>query len=312
MEGTRRHCASFLITGCDWSTAQKTQRHTTVHVPVGVCSLRPTRRSSTSVTWQLGRHCLHTCASSSAFGSVDCPDSAHSQPTIYTTSSCYLSHWHRRARIKTIHEKPGCVWMKDEATTSIKWNKSLLTFNVWLHYFDCCSTFVQCLLVCVCVCVFVCVCVCVLVCFSLCVIIVFFSDCRIYLFSSLAARVFNKLTHYSLLITLCCVMSSTQIPNVTKKDRLAEIISWLKSRMASLLMTLGVTSTTVNLPEFHFSERKIFIRVFYRRIWNRNDNFNYHTIHNQGQKRHKIDTMVTTAIYRKWYTGYPTVQHHVR
>jgi len=56
----------------------------------------------------------------------------------------------------------------------------------------------------------VCVLVCVLVCFSLCVImvalcnradhyifIVFFSDCRIYLFSSLAARVFNKLTHYS-------------------------------------------------------------------------------------------------------------------
>ena len=34
---------------------------------------------------------------------------------------------------------------------------------------------------------------------SLCVvIIVFFSDCRIYLFSSLAARVFNKLTRYSL------------------------------------------------------------------------------------------------------------------
>jgi len=26
----------------------------------------------------------------------------------------------------------------------------------------------------------------------------FFSDCRIYLFSSLAARVFNKLTRYSL------------------------------------------------------------------------------------------------------------------
>ena len=80
-------------------------------------------------------------------------------------------------------------------TTSIKWNKSLLTSNVWLHYFDCCSTFVQCLLVCVCVCV--CVFACVLVCFSLCVIIVFFSDCRIYLFSSLAARVFNKLTRYS-------------------------------------------------------------------------------------------------------------------
>ena len=58
-----------------------------------------------------------------------------------------------------------------------------------LHYFDCCSTFVQCLLVCVCVIV------CVLVCFSLCYYC-FFSDCRIYLFSSLAARVFNKLTRY--------------------------------------------------------------------------------------------------------------------
>jgi len=45
-------------------------------------------------------------------------------------------------------------------------NKSLLTFNVWLHYFDCCSTFVQCLLVCVCVCV--CDCVCVSVFLSVC------------------------------------------------------------------------------------------------------------------------------------------------
>jgi len=37
------------------------------------------------------------------------------------------------------------------------------------------------------------------VCVSLCVLLLFFSDCRIYLFSSLAARVFNKLTRYSLL-----------------------------------------------------------------------------------------------------------------
>jgi len=60
-----------------------------------------------------------------------------------------------------------------------------------ISYFDCCSTFVQCLLVCMCV----------LVCFSLCVvIIVFFSDCHIYLLSSLAARVFNKLTY---LLTYC-------------------------------------------------------------------------------------------------------------
>jgi len=44
----------------------------------------------------------------------------------------------------------------------------------------------------------VCLCVCVLVCFSLCVVILVFYDCRIYLFSSLAARVFNKLTRYSL------------------------------------------------------------------------------------------------------------------
>jgi len=108
------HLRLLLTTGCDWSTAQKTQRHTTVRVPVGVCFLRPTRRSSTSATLQLGRHCLHTCASSSAFGSVDCPNSAHSQPIMYTTSSCYLSHWHRRARIKTIHEEPGCEWMKHE------------------------------------------------------------------------------------------------------------------------------------------------------------------------------------------------------
>jgi len=80
-------------------------------------------------------------------------------------------------------------------TTSLKWNKSLLTFNVWLHYFDCCSTFVQCLLVCVCVCV--CVCVFLSACYYC-----FFSDCRIYLFSSLAARVFNKLTRYLLRLVL--------------------------------------------------------------------------------------------------------------
>jgi len=83
-------------------------------------------------------------------------------------------------------------------TSSIKWNKSLLTSNVWLHYFDCCSTFVQCLLVCVCVCVSVFLSVC----------YYFFSDCRIYLFSSLAARVFNKLTRYSLLVKYPC--SKTQ------------------------------------------------------------------------------------------------------
>ena len=51
----------------------------------------------------------------------------------------------------------------------------------------------------------VCVCVCVLVCFSLCVIVFF--DCRIYLFSSLAARVFNKLTRYSLPPHLCSTSS---------------------------------------------------------------------------------------------------------
>ena len=44
-----------------------------------------------------------------------------------------------------------------------------------------------------------CVSVCVWVCFCLCVIFVFFTDCRIHLFSSLAARLFNKLTRYSLL-----------------------------------------------------------------------------------------------------------------
>jgi len=43
-----------------------------------------------------------------------------------------------------------------------------------------------------------CVSLCLWVCFCLCVIIVFFTDCHIHLFSSLAARVFNKLTLYSL------------------------------------------------------------------------------------------------------------------
>jgi len=45
--------------------------------------------------------------------------------------------------------------------------------------------------------VYVCVCVSM---FFLCVLLLlFFSDCRIYLFSFLAAIVFNKLTHYSLI-----------------------------------------------------------------------------------------------------------------
>ena len=51
-----------------------------------------------------------------------------------------------------------------------------------------------------------CMCVCVHVCvsmfLSLCCYYCFFSDCHIYLFSSLAARVFNKLTCYSLLVTV--------------------------------------------------------------------------------------------------------------
>jgi len=82
-------------------------------------------------------------------------------------------------------------------TTNIKSNKSLLTFNVWLHYF------LFRLLSYLCT-VLTCVCLCVLVCFSLfVVIIVFFSDCRIYLFSSLAATVFNKLTR--LRISVVCL-----------------------------------------------------------------------------------------------------------
>jgi len=44
-------------------------------------------------------------------------------------------------------------------------------------------------------------------CVSMCVyvfvsvLLLFFTDCRIHLFSSLAARLFNKLTRYSLLVT---------------------------------------------------------------------------------------------------------------
>ena len=48
-----------------------------------------------------------------------------------------------------------------------------------------------------------CLCVCVCVCVSVFLSVryyCFFSDCRICLFSSLAARVFNKLTRYSLLV----------------------------------------------------------------------------------------------------------------
>ena len=48
-----------------------------------------------------------------------------------------------------------------------------------------------CLCVCLCVCEYV----------FVCVLLLFFTDCRIHLFSSLAARVFNKLTRYSLLVT---------------------------------------------------------------------------------------------------------------
>jgi len=46
---------------------------------------------------------------------------------------------------------------------------------------------------------YLCVSVCVCEYVSVCVLLLlFFSDCRIYLFSSLAARVFNKPTRYSL------------------------------------------------------------------------------------------------------------------
>jgi len=54
--------------------------------------------------------------------------------------------------------------------------------------------------------------VCVWVCFCLCVIIVFFTDCRIHLFSSLAARLFNKLTRYSLLVSTKSRNSRSQRP----------------------------------------------------------------------------------------------------
>jgi len=47
---------------------------------------------------------------------------------------------------------------------------------------------------------YLCVSVCVSM-FFVCVLLLFFSDCRIYPFSSLAARVFNKLTRYSLGLT---------------------------------------------------------------------------------------------------------------
>jgi len=44
------------------------------------------------------------------------------------------------------------------------------------------------------------------------VLLLFFSDCRIYLFSSLAARVFNKLTRYSLLVII------GNVPGVSDED----------------------------------------------------------------------------------------------
>jgi len=43
------------------------------------------------------------------------------------------------------------------------------------------------------------------------VLLLFFSDCRIYLFSSLAARVFNKFTRYSLLSLLVRVPCSKAV-----------------------------------------------------------------------------------------------------
>jgi len=71
----------------------------------------------------------------------------------------------------------------------------------------------------------VCVCVCVCVCVSLCVLLLFFSDCLMYLFSSLAARVFNKLTCYSLLVLgMVCGTQKLQIL------RILGIYSPLKAR----------------------------------------------------------------------------------
>ena len=130
---------------------------------------------------------------------------------IIETERISRGHRQSRALIPRLHDTTDCQSGCTTGLTTVlneqplKWNKSLLTFNVWLHYFDCCSTFVQRLLVCVCVCV--------CVCFSLCVIIVFFSDCRIYLFSSLAARVFTKLTRYST-VFVRCLLSNTSILHV--------------------------------------------------------------------------------------------------
>jgi len=85
------------------------------------------------------------------------------------------------------------------------------------HCFDCCSTSVQCLLVCVSVCEYV----------FVCVLLLFFTDCRIHLFSSLAARLFNKLTRYWSIVS--SIMSWSKWNKVCIKRFRMSSTSWIVS-----------------------------------------------------------------------------------
>ena len=92
-----------------------------------------------------------------------------------------------------------------------------------------------------CLCVCVCVCVC-CVFLSVCYYC-FFSDCRIYLFSSLAARVFNKLTRYSLKYLNLCLLD-----NFDNKGRKVSCkVSLYKNSQRQSCSTINCLSSAVNI-----------------------------------------------------------------
>ena len=77
------------------------------------------------------------------------------------------------------------------------------------------------------------------------VVIIVFSDCRIYLFSSLAAKVFNKLTRYSLPCFQFCLVYSDVVPLNVVGLRVAEFRILLRRRTFRLRQSGEATKSAV-------------------------------------------------------------------
>jgi len=88
--------------------------------------------------------------------------------------------------------------------------------------------------------VLACVCLCVYEYVFVCVLLLFFTDCRIHLFSCLAARLFNKLTRYSLYL-LCTSPFYSKTLHIFCERRSPSLFCGLPFR---LLQSVGIQFMT--------------------------------------------------------------------